>query len=82
MKRRNGKRKKIWEDDIKKWTGMDFPARLHNTGQLKTGQEEKGLLRCHLLCHNELAMLWIGWLVGLGFNGPFRQYFSLYRVLS
>ena len=22
------------------------------------------------------------WLVGLGFNGPFRQYFSLYRAVS
>ena len=24
----------------------------------------------------------IGWLVGFGFNGPLRQYFSLYRVVS
>ena len=23
-----------------------------------------------------------GWLVGLGFNGPLRQYFSLYRAVS
>ena len=23
-----------------------------------------------------------GWLVGFGFNGPFRQYFSLYRAVS
>ena len=27
--------------------------------------------------------LWeIGWLVDLGFNGPLRQYFSLYRAVS
>ena len=26
--------------------------------------------------------LWVGWLVGFGFNGPLRQYFSLYRVVS
>ena len=24
----------------------------------------------------------IGWLVGFGFNGPLRQYFSLYRAVS
>ena len=24
----------------------------------------------------------IGWLVDLGFNGPLRQYFSLYRAVS
>ena len=24
----------------------------------------------------------VGWLVGLGFNGPLRQYFSLYRDVS
>ena len=23
-----------------------------------------------------------GWLVGFGFNGPLRQYFSLYRAVS
>ena len=23
-----------------------------------------------------------GWLVGFGFNGPLRQYFSLYRAIS
>ena len=28
--------------------------------------------------------LWeaVGWLVGFGFNGPLRQYFSLYRAVS
>ena len=24
----------------------------------------------------------VGWLVGVGFNGPLRQYFSLYRAIS
>ena len=24
----------------------------------------------------------VGWLVGYGFNGPLRQYFSLYRAVS
>ena len=24
----------------------------------------------------------VGWLVGFGFNGPLRQYFSLYRAVS
>ena len=23
-----------------------------------------------------------GWLVGFGFNGPLRQYFSIYRAVS
>ena len=27
-------------------------------------------------------MVLVGWLVGLGFNGPLRQYFSLYRAVS
>ena len=26
--------------------------------------------------------LWVGWLVGFGFNGPLRQYFRLYRAVS
>ena len=24
----------------------------------------------------------VGWLVGFGFNGPLRQYFSLYQAVS
>ena len=60
-KRKRGRQKKRWEDNIKEWTGMDFasstrrggktisksgqewtlPAQL---GQLKTGQNGKGLL--------------------------------------
>ena len=35
-------------------------------------------------CKNETDhMICVGWLVGcFGFNGPLRQYFSLYRVVS
>ena len=31
-----------------------------------------------------VLLVWIivGWLVGFGFNGPLRQYFSLYRAVS
>ena len=32
---------------------------------------------------NQLVFRWlVGWLVGFGFNGPLRQYFSLYRAVS
>ena len=46
-KRKRGRQKKRWEDNIKEWTGMDLPAQL---GQLKTGQDGKGLLQIHLWC--------------------------------
>ena len=48
-KKRRGRQKKRWEDNIKEWTGMDwtFPVQL---GQLKTGHREKGLLQIHLWC--------------------------------
>ena len=39
-KRRRGKQKKRWEDNIKEYTGMEFAS---STGQLRTGQGEKGL---------------------------------------
>ena len=39
-KRRKGRQKK-WEDNIKKWTGMNLRA-------AKTEQDEKGLLRSRL----------------------------------
>ena len=35
-----------------------------------------GVLFCAVL------FLTICWLVGFGFNGPLRQYFSLYRAVS
>ena len=46
-KRKRGRQKKRWEDNIKEWTEMDLPAQL---GQLKTGQDGKGLLQIHLWC--------------------------------
>ena len=36
-------------------------------------------VRCSLV---EASMSNFGWLVGFGFNGPLRQYFSLYRAVS
>ena len=39
-KRRRGKQKKRWEDNIKEYTGMEFAS---STGQLRTGLDEKGL---------------------------------------
>ena len=54
-KRKRGRQKKRWEDNIKEWTGMALPAQL---GQLKTGQDGKGLLRIRLWCPNDLPRLW------------------------
>ena len=50
-KRRRGRQKKRWEDNIKEWTGVQL-------GQLKTGQGGKGLLWSHLWCPDDLARLW------------------------
>ena len=36
-KRKRGRQKKGWEDNIKEWTGMDFTSSIR---QLKTGQDE------------------------------------------
>ena len=54
-KRKRGRQKKSWKDNIKEWTGMDFSAQL---GQLKTGQDGKGLLRIHLWCPDDHPRLW------------------------
>ena len=54
-KRKRGRQKKRWEDNIKEWTGMSLPAQL---GQLKTGQDGKGLLQIHLWCPDDLPRLW------------------------
>ena len=54
-KRKRCRQKKRWEDNIKEWTGMDFAYQL---GQLKTGQDGKGLLRIHLWCPDDLQRLW------------------------
>ena len=50
-KRKRGRQKKRWEDNIKEGIGMTLPAQL---GQLKTGQDGKGLLRIHQWCPNDL----------------------------
>ena len=44
-KKKRGRQKKRWEDNIKEWTGIDFAS---STRQLKTGQDGKGLLLIHL----------------------------------
>ena len=49
-KRKKGRQKKRWEDNIKEWTGMDFAS--------STGQDGKGLLRIHLWCPDDLPRLW------------------------
>ena len=54
-KRKRDRQKKRWEDNIKEWTGRILPAQL---GQLKTGQDGKGLLRIHLWCPDDLPRLW------------------------
>ena len=54
-KRKRGRQKKRWEDNIKEWTGMDFDS---STRQLKTGQDGKGLLQIHLWCPDDLPKLW------------------------
>ena len=35
-----------------------------------------------LVQEGQLSVTGFGWLVGFGFNGPLRQYFSLYRAVS
>ena len=55
-KRKRGRQKKRWEDNIKEWTGVDLPAHL---GQLKTGQDGKRLLRIDLWCPDDFPRLWI-----------------------
>ena len=54
-KRKRGRQKKRWEDNIKEWTGMDFAS---STRVLKTGQDGKGLLQIHLWCPDDLPRLW------------------------
>ena len=40
---------------LKSGQGWALPAQL---GQMKTGEDGKGLLRSHLWCPNKLARLW------------------------
>ena len=56
-KRKRGRQKKRWEDNIKEWTGLDF-ASSNRAAELKTGQDGKGLLRIRLWCPNDLPRLW------------------------
>ena len=54
-KRKRGRQKKRWEDISKSGQEWTLPSRL---GQLKTGQDGKGLLRIHLWCPDDLPRLW------------------------
>ena len=50
--KRRGRQKKGWEDN--EWTAIDFASSL---GQLKTGQNGKGLLGTYLWCPDNLPRL-------------------------
>ena len=54
-KRKRGRQKKRWEDNIKSGQEWTLPVQL---GQLKTGQDGKRLLRIHLWCPDDLPRLW------------------------
>ena len=53
-KRRRGRHRKRWEDNIKEWTEWTLPVQL---GHLKTGQDGKGLLQIHSWCPDDLPRL-------------------------
>ena len=53
--RKRGRQKKRWKTISKSGQEWTLPARL---GQLKTGQDGKGLLRIHLWCPDDLPRLW------------------------
>ena len=42
----------------------------------------RGKLYAELEYHVIRSATFVGWLVGFGFNGPLRQYFSLYQAVS
>ena len=54
-KRKRGRQKKRWKTISKSGQEWTFPAQL---GQLKIGQDGKGLLRIHLWCPDDLLGLW------------------------
>ena len=54
-KRKRGRQKKRWEDNIKEWTGMDFAS---STRAAENRSNVKGLLQIHLLCPDDLPRLW------------------------
>ena len=53
--RKIGRQKKRWKTISKSGQEWTLPAHL---GQLKTGQDGKGLLRIHLWCPDDLIRLW------------------------
>ena len=54
-KRKRGRQKKRWEDNIKEWTGMDFAS---STRAAENRTKWKGLLQIHLWCPDDLPRLW------------------------
>ena len=52
-----GKRRRGGKNISERGQEWTLPAQL---GQLKTGQDGKGLLRSHLWCPNDHARLWYG----------------------
>ena len=53
-KRKRGRQKKRWEDNIKEWTGMDFAS----STRAAENRSRKGLLQIHLWCPDDLPRLW------------------------
>ena len=47
---RQGRQRKRWEDNIRRWTGLEFGS---PRGQCRTGENGENWLRNHLLCHND-----------------------------
>ena len=52
-KRKRGRQKKRWEDNIKEWTGMDFAS---STRAAENRTRWKGIV--HLWCPDDLPRLW------------------------
>ena len=50
-------------------------SRPHYFGRAFAIQENRTILHF-------MHVITVGWLVGFGFNGPLRQYFSLYQAVS
>ena len=53
-KRKRGKQKKRWEDNIKEWTGMDFAS---PTRSAENRTRWKGIVANHLWCPDDLPSL-------------------------
>ena len=54
-KRKRGRQKKRWEDNIKEWTGIDIAS---STRAAEKGQDGDGLLRIHLWWPDDHPRLW------------------------